>query len=402
MFNACLLTFLVCLLLPIASSLRFKDGVDRSIIQLSGRWTQDYESDWSSSSFRFAIEKTNEMAATAQVTMTLNCATSTNTPCNFYLAAYLDNMTFVKKLPVNSTSSETLVNLELQLTAGSKIHIVEIYKITEPLFEMVQGLLHIETISVADPLTLVAPAPRPMNRRRVLFFGDSLTCGYGVEGTDPCPFSPDTENSKLAWAGLYCTNLKSVDPQAECQTVAWSGKGVVRNYGDVNQVSSDPTIPVLHNRTIATLESSFFKPEDFPADVIAIFLGSNDYSTQPQPSNQQFSSGYVDFLEKLSKEYHRAQFLCMCPMRMVSQGGLCDNIKDAISIVSSRGGVADGQTSASASPPHTTTTTTSRYSYIEMDPALVTGYGCSGHPNVASQQNLYKFVKPSLDKLLGF
>ncbi len=29
----------------------------------------------------------------------------------------------------------------------------------------------------------------------------------------------------------------------------WSGKGVVRNYGDVNQMSVDP-LPSLYNRTL--------------------------------------------------------------------------------------------------------------------------------------------------------
>jgi hypothetical protein len=33
--------------------------------------------------------------------------------------------------------------------------------------------------------------------RRIEFVGDSISCGYGIAGHPPCPFSPATENSGL-------------------------------------------------------------------------------------------------------------------------------------------------------------------------------------------------------------
>lgn len=35
------------------------------------------------------------------------------------------------------------------------------------------------------------------DERRIEFIGDSISCGYGIEGRAPCSFSPATENSGL-------------------------------------------------------------------------------------------------------------------------------------------------------------------------------------------------------------
>ena len=93
--------------------------------------------------------------------------------------------------------------------------------------------------------------------RRIEFIGNSITCGYGVEGENASEhFKPETESANLSFAALVGKALK-----ADYAMVAYSGKGVVRNYGDPNKTSVDP-MPSLYDRTIcfdSTLKWDFSK-----------------------------------------------------------------------------------------------------------------------------------------------
>ena len=120
---------------------------------------------------------------------------------------------------------------------------------------------------------------------RLLFIGDSITAGYGVEGVYPCTFSASTENILYSYATLVAA---AVD--AELHTIAWSGKGVVRNYGDLNPTSPDP-MPIYYNRTlgISNEQSMVWNPAQYIPDIVIVTLGSNDYSTTPHPSDEDFT-----------------------------------------------------------------------------------------------------------------
>jgi hypothetical protein len=50
------------------------------------------------------------------------------------------------------------------------------------------------------PAVKAAMRPKALESRRIEFVGDSISCGYGIEGHPPCPFTAATENS-----GLYDT-----------------------------------------------------------------------------------------------------------------------------------------------------------------------------------------------------
>jgi hypothetical protein len=52
----------------------------------------------------------------------------------------------------------------------------------------------------------------------MLFFGASLTVGYGVDGKDPCDFTAQTENNDHSHARLLSDYF-----DAELNVLAWSG-----------------------------------------------------------------------------------------------------------------------------------------------------------------------------------
>src|SRR6187402_2437155 len=118
------------------------------------------------------------------------------------------------------------------------VHEVEVYRRTEAHLGE-SSLLGLDVGSGE----LLAPSAPP--KRRLEIIGDSITCGYGNEGADnTCGFTPGTENHYLTYGALAARALG-----AELSTVAWSGKGVVCNYGDAPDSCTDP-LPTYYDRTL--------------------------------------------------------------------------------------------------------------------------------------------------------
>ena len=145
--------------------------------------------------------------------------------------------------------------------------------------------------------------PPLASARRIEIYGDSISCGYGNEGKDVnCGFSAETENHQLSYGAILARQLS-----AELSTVAWSGRGVARNYAGENA----PTLVDLAERAIPQEENSLwsFGAEDAPQAII-INLGTNDYSTAPDPSDEAFIQQYDRLLAALRAHYPDAFVLC--------------------------------------------------------------------------------------------
>ena len=156
------------------------------------------------------------------------------------------------------------------LAAGE--HVVQMLRQTEGFF----GPTSVEEVQIDGQL--LAP---PSVTRRIEVLGDSITCGYGDEGTDQsCNFSPETENHYLTYESIVARKLG-----AELSTIAWSGKGVIYNYGD----DTNEPLPTLYGRTIPTEDGDWTFA--WQPDVVLINLGTNDVSTDNDPTEAQFVGG---------------------------------------------------------------------------------------------------------------
>jgi lysophospholipase L1-like esterase len=150
---------------------------------------------------------------------------------------------------------------------------------------------------------LLAPPPAPAHKLEVI--GDSISCGYGDEGADmTCSFSPDTENHYLSYAALSARELG-----AELTTVAWSGKGVVCNYGDDATSCVDP-MPTYYDRILPQRPESSWDYSAWQADAVVINLGTNDFSTVSDPGEAEFEAAYVALLERVRGHYPGAFIFC--------------------------------------------------------------------------------------------
>lgn len=174
-------------------------------------------------------------------------------------------------------------------------HTVEVYRRGEASF----GAVVVRGVEAVGG-ELLPPPPAP--ERLLEIVGDSISCGYGNEGTSPsCAFSADTENHYASYGAVLARTLS-----AEVSTVAWSGRGVVRNYAG----EPGALMPALYEAAIPQSPGNVW---DFigtrEPDAVIINLGTNDYSTD-DPSDQEFTDGYVALLEKVRQRNPSAFILC--------------------------------------------------------------------------------------------
>ena len=334
-----------------------------------------YQATWPYSGVKFNIEGQN---TTSRVYVSFGSCTA---DCEYFVEAHVD-CSAVQKFEVNATS--TSIVLDLATSVGQSYEI-QFRKLTESSNGNAKGVIEFGEIFLEGATFLPlkkATALRNQNhnclhRHKLLVIGDSITAAYGVDEANPCQFSAATENEEHSYAVLVAKQV-----QAELHVVAWSGKGVVRNYGDVNPTSTEP-MPTYYNRTLATSPftsdpagGNYWSPSAFPADIVLVMLGTNDYSTQPTPSDEQFISGLVDLLHRIGADYPQSKGHVAAMCAPMQTGRQCANIATA----AQQAGV----------------------NYVFIDPDVFTGgYGCDGHPNAQTQQLMANIVTPAVKTMLN-
>lgn len=257
--------------------------------------------------------------------------------------------------------------LAMGLDAGE--HTVELYRRTEAN----QGVSTFMGFDFGGG-TLLAP---PLPTRRLEFIGDSITCGYGNEGPDMnCGFTPDTENHYITYAALTARALG-----AEVSTVAWSGKGVVCNYGDAADSCQNP-LPTYYDRTLPDEASSKWDFSRFVPDAVVVNLGTNDFSTTQDPSQMEFESAYAALLERVRAAYPNAYILCTNGPLL--SGNDLNTVTDYIDDVITTLGDAK----------------VSRFDIAPQDGS--DGYGCDWHPSAARHEKMAMTVTAAIKSKLGW
>ena len=146
-------------------------------------------------------------------------------------------------------------------------------------------------------------------KRHIEFIGDSLTAGYGTDSASGSePYTAETQNCNLAY-GCYIARYFDAD----YNLVAHSGQGVVRNYGD-EKTTSDYTMQQRYGLLFDEADGSRnydFSQRAYTPDLVVIFLGTNDFSTKPWPSYEQYAEGYGKMIEQV-RAAHGEQTPILC------------------------------------------------------------------------------------------
>lgn len=148
-----------------------------------------------------------------------------------------------------------------------------------------------------------AKKAKALKKPKIQFIGDSITCGYGIDGVfEKDVFSTAQERADKSFAFLTAKEL-----DAEFQMVSWSGIGIISCYiaPEEDYIRTEILMPMLYPYTDKSLslrlklEPETWNAESFKSDVIVINLGTNDqsYTRQKKERVDTFISCYRQFLE---------------------------------------------------------------------------------------------------------
>jgi hypothetical protein len=208
--------------------------------------------------------------------------------------------------------------------------------------------------------------PTPARDRRLAFVGDSLTAGYGIEDADPCSFSGDTESSYAAYAAVAAREL-----DADAHVIAFSGKGVIQNYGgDLVE-----PMPELWPRTLTGDPGQTWDPGGYQPAAWIVNLGTNDFSAPLDDG--AFVDGYAAFLGEIRAAHPSAAIVCVTWAHWGAS-------REAL-VAEAVAATGDGAIS------------TTRFTIEGGE-----GLGCDGHTNVVTNARLGAELAATLRGLLGW
>lgn len=270
---------------------------------------------------------------------------------------------------------QTIKNQESYVLAtglGEGVHTARLFKRTESIV----GQATLQGFVLSPGGALQAPPPRP--ERRIEFVGDSITAGYGVEGESPtCPFSVATENVARSYAAVAAQAVG-----AEMMITAVSGLGVIRNYNDPEMISHD-AMTVRYGRALANEPRPLWDFQRWRADLVVINLGTNDFSTNPQPTQAVFVQAYIDLLNDIRRQYPFAPIIAMAgPILPDYAAGYVETA------------VAHMNTAQQDHRIH--------YLRVPNNLAMPADYGCDYHPNVSGQQKIAAALLPKIREVMGW
>ncbi len=272
--------------------------------------------------------------------------------------------------PKLTASSGTNVLAE-NLTPGT--HVVELYRRVEAH----QGESRFLGFDF-EAGNLLAPAVSPS--RRIEIIGDSITCGYGNEGADQsCGYTPETQNHYLTYGAIAARHLG-----AELSTIAWSGRGVVCNYGDEPESCTDP-FSGYYGRTLPQRQDSQWDFSSWQADAVVVNLGTNDFSTNSDPTEAEFESAYQSLLETIRAHYPGAFILCT--IGPLLSGADLSSVRTYIqNVVAGLNNAGD-----------------QRVSVFDIEPTDGSeGYGCDWHPSLTTHERMAAELTGALESTLGW
>ncbi len=223
-------------------------------------------------------------------------------------------------------------------------------------------------------------APPALPERKIEFIGNSITCGYGSEGTDPNGhFCFELENHYITYAQITARALS-----AQAQVVARSGIGVYRNFGGPKAGTPQDNMPAQYEYTLYNDKSEAWDFSRYTPDVICINLGTNDLSTNNYDV-RRLKDGYKTFLATVRRHNPDAKIVFLCGSML--GGKELEIAKRTLDEVA-----AEAATAGDAN--------VFRFNFTPQDGAL--GYGSDWHPSRWQHEKMAGELTAFLRQLMGW
>lgn len=213
-------------------------------------------------------------------------------------------------------------------------------------------------------------APTKSRERKLLFIGDSITAGYGVNGENSDPvFTTETENVTMAYPYMTADRVS-----ADAWFVCWSGGGVISRWIPPAQdkALTDILLPGLFEKGI----EKYFCP-----DMILVNLGTNDasYTRGDLKKEETFANNYVRFILNISTVYPDAGILIQYGLMETS---LTPTIKRVVERCKHHN---------------------IRCSFLELPVMnMEDGLGTNGHPSLLTHKKMTRLLEDKIRNIMGW
>lgn len=248
--------------------------------------------------------------------------------------------TSIGAIPEEPTSRVTLAERENHLvlfdSPVEKTVTVRVMKFSECAFGYA-GLKSLEVDGVLETEPASNGGFDKLNHQLKLeFIGDSITCGYGIEGVwEKDTFTTAQERPDKAYAFLTAKALG-----AEVQLCSWSGIGLISNYVDPETIMLPDTHWLMQANWPYTdkslslrlgIEPEVWDASRFQPDIVVIHLGTNDISWVRGKEERRLE--YTAQLRHLIEAVHRRspQAKICCCLGIMGEA-LNDSVKEAVEL----------------------------------------------------------------------
>jgi hypothetical protein len=168
-----------------------------------------------------------------------------------------------------------------------------------------EGATTIKGFELADGEKLVAPPARL--KRKIEFFGDSITSGAGNEAPDDgVDDKLEDKNNFMTYGAIAARNLN-----AEVHITSQSGIGIMVSWFPFIMPQFYDQLSAVGNNDTQWDFSSW------TPDVVVINLFQNDswltdreHRLNPNPSDEQRIQAYIDFVKTIRSKYPKAFIVC--------------------------------------------------------------------------------------------
>lgn len=231
--------------------------------------------------------------------------------------------------------------------------------------------------------------PLPERPLKMEFIGDSITCGYGVEGKSEAEtFTTATENAAKGYAFLTAEALN-----ADAVLTCYSGHGIVSGYtGDPAVINDADLVPPYYEkegRNDFRLPTGKYPQETerdfsrFRPDYIVLNLGTNDLSwcQADVGRGRAYADLYKAFLMTVRKDNPGARILCTLGVMGTGLNGMMQQAAEEYCKETGDKAV--------------------RVLLLEEQNAARDGYGSDYHPNEITQRLLARTVTDALQKWMA-
>lgn len=219
-----------------------------------------------------------------------------------YYNVIIDNKIISK---IHTDTSRTSYTLARGL--ANKKHTLQLFKRTE----WAMGKTWFYGFELPDNSKLLALSALP--KRKIEFYGNSITCGYAMEdssGNDS--WHGYFENNYLSYAALTARHFN-----AQYSCIAKSGIGIMLSWFPL-------VMPEMYDRLDPTDASSKWQFNKYTPDLVVINLLQNDYWLVNKPDHEEFKhrfgstapneafiiAAYENFVKTIRSKYARATIIC--------------------------------------------------------------------------------------------